>query len=158
MSFLTPVWNYVDALVHPAAQNDALTAARHRAFIAPRLIGSFAALASFPVYLAFRGVPSLLETFVFAWLVAPILIAYFLSRTGLGLLAERGRDLAAGDAGLGLTPAETARVRHRGAGDVHRLRRIDLRIRRLGAAARQQQADDAQPERHSQEEEHDPTH
>ena len=82
MSFLTPVWNYVDALVHPAAQNDALTAARHRSFIAPRLIGSFAALASFPVYIAFRGVPSLLEAFVFAWLVAPILVAYFLSRTG----------------------------------------------------------------------------
>ena len=82
MSFLTPVWNYVDALVHPAAQQDALTAARHRAFIAPRLIGSFAALASFPVYLAFRGPPSALEVGVFAWLVAPILIAYFLSRTG----------------------------------------------------------------------------
>jgi len=82
VSFLTPVWNYFDALVHPAAQNDALTAARHRSFIAPRLIGSFAALASFPVYIAFRGVPSLLEAFVFAWLVAPILVAYFLSRTG----------------------------------------------------------------------------
>ena len=82
MSFLTPVWNYVDALVHPAAQQDALTAARHRAFIAPRLLGSFAALACFPVYLAFRGVPSALEVGVFAWLVAPILIAYFLSRTG----------------------------------------------------------------------------
>ena len=82
MSFLTPVWNYVDALVHPAAQNDALTAARHRAFIAPRLLGGFAALASFPVYIAFRGVPSALEVGVFGWLVAPILIAYFLSRTG----------------------------------------------------------------------------
>ncbi|MFN3656673.1 MAG: PAS domain-containing sensor histidine kinase [Pseudolabrys sp.] len=82
MRFLTPVWNYVDALVHPAAQQDALTAARHRAFIAPRLVGSLIALASFPVYLAFRGVPSALEVGVFAWLVAPILIAYFLSRTG----------------------------------------------------------------------------
>ena len=82
MSFLTPVWNYVDALVHPEARQDALTAARHRAFIAPRLIGSFVALASFPVYIAFRGVPSLLEVCVFGWLVAPILIAYFLSRTG----------------------------------------------------------------------------
>ena len=82
MSFLTPVWNYVDALVHPAAQHDALTAARHRAFIAPRLLGSFAALASFPVYIVFRGVPSALEVGVFGWLVAPILIAYFLSRTG----------------------------------------------------------------------------
>ncbi|MCK9909204.1 PAS domain-containing sensor histidine kinase [Microbacteriaceae bacterium K1510] len=82
MSFLTPVWNYVDTLVHPVAQQDALTAARHRAFIAPRLIGSFAALASFPVYLAFRGAPSLLEVAVFGWLIAPILTAYYLSRTG----------------------------------------------------------------------------
>lgn len=82
MSFLTPVWNYVDALVHPAVQHDALTAARHRAFIAPRLLGSFAALASFPAYIVFRGVPSALEIGVFGWLVAPILLAYFLSRTG----------------------------------------------------------------------------
>jgi len=76
------VRSYVDALVHPSAQQDALTAARHRAFIAPRLLGSFAALATFPVYLFFRGAPSALEVAVFAWLVAPILIAYFLSRTG----------------------------------------------------------------------------
>jgi cell cycle sensor histidine kinase DivJ len=76
------VWNYIDALVHPSAQQDALMAARHRAFIAPRLLGSFAALAGFPVYIAFRGVPNGLELGVFGWLVAPILIAYFLSRTG----------------------------------------------------------------------------
>jgi cell cycle sensor histidine kinase DivJ len=82
VSFLTPVWNYIDALVHPSAQQDALMAARHRAFIAPRLLGSFAALAGFPVYIAFRGVPNGLELGVFGWLVAPILIAYFLSRTG----------------------------------------------------------------------------
>ncbi len=82
MSFLTPVWNYVDTLVHPAAQQDAITAARHRAFIAPRLLGSFVALASFPVYIAVRGVPSALEIGVFSWLAAPILIVYYLSRTG----------------------------------------------------------------------------
>jgi cell cycle sensor histidine kinase DivJ len=82
VSFLTPVWNYIDALVHPAAQADALTAARHRAFIAPRLIGSLVALASVPAYLALHGVPSLLELAVFGWLLAPILLAYFLSRTG----------------------------------------------------------------------------
>ena len=76
------VRDYVDSLVHPSAQQDALTAARHRAFIAPRLLGSLVALAAFPVYLAVRGVPSVLEVLVFAWLVAPILIAYFLSRTG----------------------------------------------------------------------------
>ncbi|MGA7680366.1 MAG: PAS domain-containing sensor histidine kinase [Pseudolabrys sp.] len=82
MSFLTPVWSYVDALVHPAAQQDALTAARHRAFIAPRLLGSLAALASFPVYVVIRGVPTALEAGVFAWLAAPILIVYYLSHTG----------------------------------------------------------------------------
>ena len=82
MRFLTPVWNYVDALVHPAAREDALAAARHRAFIAPRLLGSLIALASFPVYLVLRGAPGALEAGVFAWLVAPILIAFFLSRTG----------------------------------------------------------------------------
>ncbi len=78
----TAIRHYVDGLVHPSAQQDALSASRHRAFIAPRLIGSLVALAAFPVYLALRGVPSFLEVTVFAWLVAPILIAYFLSRTG----------------------------------------------------------------------------
>ena len=82
MSFLTPVWSYVDTLVHPAAQQDALTAARHRAFITPRLLGSLAALASFPVYVVIRGVPTALEVGVFAWLAAPILIVYYLSHTG----------------------------------------------------------------------------
>jgi cell cycle sensor histidine kinase DivJ len=82
VNVFTPVWSYVDGLVHPSAQRDALTAARHRAFIAPRLLGSFAALATFPIYLFFRGMPSALEVGVFAWLVAPITISYFLSRTG----------------------------------------------------------------------------
>jgi len=77
-----PIRHYVEALVHPSAQQDALTAARHRAFIAPRLLGSIAALASFPVYLLIRGAPSAIEVLVFAWLIAPILTAYFLSRTG----------------------------------------------------------------------------
>jgi len=80
--FLTPVWNYVDALVHPAAREDALEAARHRAFMAPRLLGGLIALASLPLYLVLRGVPSALEAGVLAWLVTPILIAFFLSRTG----------------------------------------------------------------------------
>ena len=79
---LTPVWNHVDALVHPSARHDPLSAAQHRAFIAPRLIGGFAALAALPLYVAFRGVPSLLELGVFAWFAAPILMAYDLSRTG----------------------------------------------------------------------------
>jgi two-component system, cell cycle sensor histidine kinase DivJ len=77
-----PIRDYVETLVHPSAQQDALTAARHRAFIAPRLLGSVVALASFPLYLIARGTPSAIELLVFAWLLAPILTAYFLSRTG----------------------------------------------------------------------------
>ncbi len=68
--------------MHPSAQQVAPASSRHRAFIAPRLLGSVVALAAFPVYLAMRGVPSVLEVLVPACLIAPILIAYFLSRTG----------------------------------------------------------------------------
>ena len=82
MGLLKPIRDYVDTLVHPSALNDALTASRHRAFIAPRLLGSVVALAAFPIYIAMRGVPSALEVLVFAWLVLPILTAYYLSRTG----------------------------------------------------------------------------
>ncbi len=77
-----PIRDYVDALVHPVAAHDALCSARHRAFIAPRLLGSFIALAAFPVYITLRGAPSALEVLIFAWLIVPILIAYYLSCTG----------------------------------------------------------------------------
>jgi cell cycle sensor histidine kinase DivJ len=82
VGLLAPIRDYVGTLVHPSAQQDALTASRHRAFIAPRLLGSIVALASFPIYLIARGAPSTIELMVFAWLVVPILTAYFLSRTG----------------------------------------------------------------------------
>ena len=82
MGLFAPVRDYIAALVHPTAQQDALTAARHRAFIAPRLLGSIFVLAAFPAYLIARGAPNALELIVFAWLVVPILTAYFLSRTG----------------------------------------------------------------------------
>jgi two-component system, cell cycle sensor histidine kinase DivJ len=82
VSALSIIRDCLDALLHPSARYDALTRARHRAFIAPRLIGSLAAFAAFPVYLAMRGVPTALEVAAFAWLIAPILLAWFLSRTG----------------------------------------------------------------------------
>ena len=82
MQLIKPVRDYIDTLVHPSAQGDALAAARHRAFIGPRVIGSSAALALLPAYLAVRGVLSALEVEIFAWLLAPILAAHFLSRTG----------------------------------------------------------------------------
>ena len=79
---LTTLWNYVDALVHQDARRDPLTLARHRAFIAPRLIGSCAVLAAFPLYVALRGTPDVLEAALFASMVVPLALAYFLSRTG----------------------------------------------------------------------------
>ena len=82
MTVLNIIHDCLDALLHPSARYDVLTRARHRAFIAPRLLGSLAALAAFPVYLAMRGAPTALEVAAFAWLIAPILLSWFLSRTG----------------------------------------------------------------------------
>lgn len=82
MRVLDIIRDCLDALLHPSARYDVLTRARHRAFIAPRLLGSLAALAAFPVYLAMRGAPTALEVVAFAWLIAPILLSWFLSRTG----------------------------------------------------------------------------
>ncbi len=82
MTALTIIQNRLDALLHPSARYDALTRARHRTFMASRLLGSLVALAAFPIYLAIRGAPTALEVAAFAWLVVPILLSYFLSRTG----------------------------------------------------------------------------
>jgi cell cycle sensor histidine kinase DivJ len=82
LGLFAPIHHYIDTLVHPTARQDVLSAARHRDFIAPRLLGSVMALGCFPAYLLVRGVPSAIELMAFAWLIVPILIAYFLSRTG----------------------------------------------------------------------------
>jgi cell cycle sensor histidine kinase DivJ len=82
VTVLSIIRDCLDALLHPSARYDALTRARHRAFMAPRLLGSLAALAAFPVYLVLRGAPTALEVLAFAWLIAPILLSWFLSRTG----------------------------------------------------------------------------
>jgi cell cycle sensor histidine kinase DivJ len=73
---------YVEALVHPSARHDALTAARHRAFIAIRLLGALFILAAIPLLLVVRGAPAPLEAVIFAWLLGPLLIVAYLSRTG----------------------------------------------------------------------------
>ncbi len=82
MGLFASVRYYIESLVHPSARQNASIAERHRAFIAPRLVGSVIALAVFPAYLIVRSAPSTIELMVFAWLIVPILIAYFLSRTG----------------------------------------------------------------------------
>ena len=82
MGAFAPIRDFVETLVHPSAQQTALLAARHRAFIAPRLIGGVLALGAFPLYLVGRGAASSAELIVFGWPAVPILSAYYLSRTG----------------------------------------------------------------------------
>jgi len=82
-----------------------MTRARHRAFMAPRLFGSLLAFAAFPAYLALRGAPTAPEVAAFAWLIAPILLSWFLSRTGRYESANVLSSLAM--AGLVMTLAAT---------------------------------------------------
>ncbi len=82
MNRSTPIRDFLDALVHPSARHDPATAERHLAFMAPRLFGSLLALGAFPLFLAWHGVPSALEFLVLAWMIVPIALACFLSRTG----------------------------------------------------------------------------
>ena len=73
---------YFSSLVHVSARGDLLTAARHQSFIASHLLGGLIALCVFPIYLVVNGKPSLLGAAAFLWLLSPIGIAIFLSRTG----------------------------------------------------------------------------
>src|SRR5438477_8857927 len=106
MRVLSIIRDCLDALLHPSTRYDALTRARHRAFIAQRLLGSLVAFAAFPVYLAMRGAPTAIEVAVLAWLVAPILLSWFLSRTGHYEGAHVLSSLAL--TGLAMTLAVTA--------------------------------------------------
>ena len=58
MSIIATINDFIDGLQHPSVRGDAMTRARHRAFIAPRLLGSLMLLASVPPYLAVRGAPT----------------------------------------------------------------------------------------------------
>jgi cell cycle sensor histidine kinase DivJ len=73
---------YFGSLVHDSARSDPLTVARHQSFIASRLLGGLIALCVFPIYLVVSGKPSPLGAAAFLWLLSPIAIAVFLSRTG----------------------------------------------------------------------------
>lgn len=82
MTLIETLRDHLDSLLHASVRADAMKSAQHRAFIAPRLMGSLIAFASLPLYLALRGAPSVIEVMVLVWLVSPILISYYLSRTG----------------------------------------------------------------------------
>ena len=82
MKLFKIVSDHLNALLHPSVRQDPMACARHRAFIAPRLLGGLTALASLPLYLAIRGAPTDIEVIFFSWLLAPILVSYYLSQTG----------------------------------------------------------------------------
>jgi cell cycle sensor histidine kinase DivJ len=92
VGFGRPIHDYVDALTHARAHADSLTAARHRAFIATRLLTSVVGIALVPLYVALRGAPGGFEVLVFVCIATPLLVAYDLSRSG-GL--ERAQALSA---------------------------------------------------------------
>jgi cell cycle sensor histidine kinase DivJ len=81
-SLFQPIRAYLDGLLHVSARQDTLVAARHRAFFATRLVVGLAALAVFPVYLAWRGAPGPVEVLAFASMLLPLLVVWYLSRTG----------------------------------------------------------------------------
>jgi cell cycle sensor histidine kinase DivJ len=77
-----PVRTYIDALVHPSVRGDALVSSRHRTFIGVRLLAGLIVFAAIPVFLAAAGAPDILEVALFAGLISPLLVVWYLSRTG----------------------------------------------------------------------------
>jgi cell cycle sensor histidine kinase DivJ len=73
---------YFRSLVHQSAEGDVVASARHQSFIASHLLAGFLALLVFPIYLVVSGKPTLLGAIAFLWLLSPIGLAIFLSRTG----------------------------------------------------------------------------
>ena len=80
--FPYPVSRGIHALLHPAVRDEPRQAAQHGALIATRLIGGGLALVAFPAYLALMGPPTLVGAVVFAWLLTPLAVAFYLSRSG----------------------------------------------------------------------------
>jgi two-component system, cell cycle sensor histidine kinase DivJ len=82
IGFLKSLRIYVEALIHPSARLHPRAFARHFFFIATRLSVGLTAFAALPVYLAVRGVPSMLEAIAYCWFVLPLFVALYASRTG----------------------------------------------------------------------------
>jgi len=88
LSVFAQIGAFADSLVHASVRNDPLAVARHRAFIGTRLLGGLIALTALPAHLAFAGVPGTRDVFIYAWLATPLLIAFYVSRTGQYAVAQ----------------------------------------------------------------------
>lgn len=75
-------------LVHDSVQDDPEERLKHERFIVARMSAGVVALACLPPYLVWRGVPSATEVVAIVCLVAPVVAAIILSRTGLFALAH----------------------------------------------------------------------
>jgi cell cycle sensor histidine kinase DivJ len=72
----------IDVLVYSTAQQDALTCARQRAFIAPRLLAGLVVVVALALYGVVWGDLGVWEALPFGWLIVTIFIAFVLSRVG----------------------------------------------------------------------------
>jgi cell cycle sensor histidine kinase DivJ len=82
LSRFAQIGNHLDASMDPLVPQHALTAARHRAFVVPRLLAGVVMLVAVVIYFTPLSTPSALEVLVAAWLAAAFLIAYLQSRAG----------------------------------------------------------------------------
>ncbi|MCX5512158.1 PAS domain-containing sensor histidine kinase [Kaistia algarum] len=77
-----PVLRILDGMVHESVGSDMQRASRHRAFLAGHLLAGLLALLAPTLFLAVAGRPQPETAVAFLWLLAPLPIAAFLSRTG----------------------------------------------------------------------------
>lgn len=73
---------HLGTLVHPCVGGDPIAAARHQSFIVSHLAGGLVALAALAIHVAVTGALTPATAGAFLWLLSPIAIAVFLSRTG----------------------------------------------------------------------------
>jgi cell cycle sensor histidine kinase DivJ len=103
---MDPIDAWLAGLVHHAVDSDPSERARHERFMVARLVAGAATLAVLPAYLLGRGVPTGIEALAIVALVAPVLSAVLLSRTGRLAAAQALASLAlaafAAAAGAGL--------------------------------------------------------
>jgi cell cycle sensor histidine kinase DivJ len=80
---IAPISRFLDGMVHSsAAHDDRLSRLRHRDFIATCLAAGLVVLSAIPIWLVLLGPTSAAMVLTFCWLIAPLAIACYLSRTG----------------------------------------------------------------------------
>jgi two-component system, cell cycle sensor histidine kinase DivJ len=79
---IAPISRFLDGIVQKAAAGDRLSTLRHRDFVATHLAAGLVVLSVIPIWLALFGPMSVAVAVTFSWLIAPLAIAFYLSRTG----------------------------------------------------------------------------